>query len=72
MNEIFYLIKNCNWFSRYLDFFVFHESTNFKIYDVIIDITANHKICFLLFFLNAIEYEDETWSNISLTYKKHC
>ena len=32
--------KNCISFSRYLDFSVFHESTNFKIYDIIIDITA--------------------------------
>ena len=40
MNEIFYLKKKFVSFLRYLDFCVFHESANFKIYDVIIDITA--------------------------------
>ena len=29
-----------NFFSRYLDLCVFHESTNFKMYDAIIDITV--------------------------------
>ena len=37
----FYLEKKSNVsFWSYLDFFVFGESTNFEIYDVIIDITT--------------------------------
>ena len=42
-----------------------------KIYDVIIDITTYKKISFLLFLLNGIEYQDETWGNISVTYEQH-
>ena len=63
--------KNYIFFSRYLDLSVFHKSTNFKIYDVIIDITAYQKTCFLLFLLNAIKYEVETWWNISITYEQY-
>ena len=39
----------------------FMNPENFKVYDVIIDITAYQKIRFQLSFLNAIEYQDETW-----------
>ena len=59
--------RNSILYSKYLDFCVSHESTNFKICDVILDITAYQKICFLLCLLNAIEYQDETWWNISAT-----
>ena len=40
MNESFIWKKKKIFFSRYSDFYVFHEFTNFKIYDVIIEITA--------------------------------
>ena len=32
--------KNCISFVSYLHFWVFHESTNYKIYDIVKDITA--------------------------------
>ena len=48
---------------RFLCFSLIH-----KIYDIIIDITAFWKICFLLLLLNAIEYRGEIWWNISITY----
>ena len=38
-------------------------------YDAIIDITTLSKNVFL-FPLNAIDYQDETWLNISMTYEK--
>ena len=38
INELFYYRENCVSFSRYLDSCVFHESANFKIFDVIINI----------------------------------
>ena len=60
MNKI-YLKKKCILLSRHLEFCVFHESTNLKIIDVITDITAYQKTCFLLFLLNDIDYQDETW-----------
>ena len=49
--KVFVWRKNSNLFSSYLDFCVFHESTNFKNYDVIIDITVYQKYV-LLFLLN--------------------
>ena len=41
--------KNYASFSEYLDFCVFDKSTNFKICDVIIDITAHYNVHFRLF-----------------------
>ena len=44
------------------------KSTNFKICDVIIDITAYEKIHFWLFLLNPREYQIDIWSNIHAAY----
>ena len=51
-NELkcFILRENCVSFSRHLDFCAFHESTTFKIYDVIIDITEYKNMFFLVSF----------------------
>ena len=38
--NFFIIGKNCVLFSKYLGFCVIHESANFNIYDVIIDLTA--------------------------------
>ena len=40
INEFYTRGKNYVLFSRYLDFCVFHESANVKVYDFIINITA--------------------------------
>ena len=41
MNDLFYWEKHNVSFSQYLDFLVFDDFVNLKIYDVIIDITAH-------------------------------
>ena len=58
-------------FSRYLVFCVFIKSTNFKICDVIIDIAAWWKLHFCLFLLNPTYYQNEIWSNTSVSYKDY-
>ena len=50
--------KDCVSFSRYLDFCVFHESANFKLCYVIMNITTYYKMYL---------YEDEIWGNVSIT-----
>ena len=53
MNDCFSFEKKDNdLFSRYWDFFVFDNSTEFKTFDVIIDITAHKKLHLQLFLKN--------------------
>ena len=40
MNEIFHLKKKLYFVCKLFTFLSFHESTNYKIYDIIKDITA--------------------------------
>ena len=56
---------------RYLDFYVFVKSTNFKICDVIIGITTYWKLHLCIIFFNPKYYQTEIWSNASVLCGKH-
>ena len=53
-------------FSKYLDFSVFVKCTNFKICDVIMNITAKWKLHFCLFLWNSKHYQNEIRSYTSV------
>lgn len=66
MNGLFYLKKYQCFVLKIFGFFcVFGEYTNFKIFDVIIDITDS------IVYLEPEVVSNEIWSDISSIYKKY-
>ena len=62
-------------FSRYLHLCVFDKHTNFKIYDSIIDITADYKLHFRLFFFSVFLivhiYNDDKIVSVIIVIETH-
>ena len=74
INDFFTGGKNFVLLSSYLDFCAFHESANFKIcchHEPYCKLENTLFTLFILFFLNPIWYQGQTWWNISITYNKH-